>query len=160
MAGADSALRNLARRVTKPAILARTARRPACDPVPCMHRMKIVRRSGLVMLLSVAGIAAAQKEVDQEIARLEQTLKAVQAAPDDVPKEVRDLFDAHRAALERARKASSPEYRLYRLRDPFVGIETLAFLAKEKSAGGSVEQFERLWRKNAARFETKSPEAR
>ena len=122
--------------------------------------MKIVRLAGLVLLLSVAGIAAAQQEVDQEIARLEQTLKAVQAAPDDVPKEVRDLFDAHRTALERARKASSPEYRLYRLRDPFVGIETLAFLAKEKSSGDSVEEFERLWRKNATRFEAKSPDAR
>jgi hypothetical protein len=119
--------------------------------------MKLIR---MFVLLSLAASAAAQEKVEREIARLEQALKAVEAAPDDLPKDVHPLFEAQRAALERARKASSPEYRLYRLRDAFVGIETLAFLAKEKSSSASVEQFERLWRKNGARFQSKSPDAR
>jgi hypothetical protein len=122
--------------------------------------MKIIRLIALVMLVSVAAACAAENNVEQELARLEQTLKALEAAKDDLPKDVHDLFASHRVALERARKASSPEYRLYRLRDPFVGIETLAFLAKEKSSGASVEAFEKLWHRQQPRLEAKAPVAR
>ena len=123
-------------------------------PYCAVHRMKLIR---WFVILAVAASAVAQEKVDREIVRLEETLKRVEAAPDDVPKDVHDLFAAHRAALERARKATSPEYRLYRLRDPFVGIETLAFLAGHKVA--SVAEFEKLWKDNAARFAAKAPEA-
>ncbi|HYC89744.1 MAG TPA: hypothetical protein VEO54_11075 [Thermoanaerobaculia bacterium] len=119
--------------------------------------MKLLR---LAVLLCLAASAVAQERVEREIARLEQTLKSVEAAPDDLPKDVHSLFEAHRAALERARKALSPEYRLYRLRDAFVGIETLAFLAREKGSAASVDTFERLWKTHAARFEAQPPAAR
>jgi hypothetical protein len=119
-----------------------------------------MKLAGVVVLLFAAASLAAQDVVEHEIARLERTLKAVEAASGDLPKDVHPLFESHRAALERARKASSPEYRLYRLRDAFVGIDTLAFLAKEKSSGASVDAFERLWKKNAARFDAKPPAAR
>lgn len=111
-----------------------------------------------VVLLVLAASAGAQEKVDREIARLETTLKAVEAAPDALPKDVHSLFEAHRGALERAKKAASPEYRLYRLRDAFVGIETLAFMSRHKVA--SVGEFEALWKKNAARFGKASAEAR
>lgn len=113
-------------------------------------------RVALLVLLALS--AAADDRIDLEIARLDATLKSVESARDDLPRDVHPLFDAHRAALERARKATSPEYRLYRLRDAFTGIETLAFLAKHKVS--SVEEFETLWRSNAARFEANVPEAR
>ncbi|HUR80108.1 MAG TPA: hypothetical protein VM733_05050 [Thermoanaerobaculia bacterium] len=122
--------------------------------------MNIIRWGAVVMLVSVAAACTAADRVEQEIARLEQTLNGLEANKDDLPKDVHDLFASHRAALERARKASSPEYRLYRLRDAFVGIETLAFAAREKSAGASVAELEKLWRRQEARFGAKAPRAR
>ncbi|HEX6084035.1 MAG TPA: hypothetical protein VF266_05890 [Thermoanaerobaculia bacterium] len=112
----------------------------------------------MMLLLLLAASAGAQETVDREIVRLETTLKTLEAAPDALPKDVLSLFEAHRAALERAKKAPSPEYRLYRLRDAFVGVETLAFMARHKVA--SVAEFETLWKQNAARFEKSSAEAR
>ncbi|HVE70109.1 MAG TPA: hypothetical protein VNI54_01975 [Thermoanaerobaculia bacterium] len=96
---------------------------------------------------------AADSPLDREIARLEETLNAVK--PDDVPADARGLFDAHRTALERARRATPEEYRLYRLRDAFVGIETLAFLARHKDAHESLDAFTKLWEKSRARFDVR-----
>ena len=114
-----------------------------------------------VVIASFAFACGAQtSRVDEEIARLELTLKSVEASAADLPQDVQGLFEAHRGALDRAKKAASYEYKLYRLRDAFVGIETLSFLAREKSAAESVERFEQHWRKSAARFDAKPPKAR
>jgi hypothetical protein len=114
----------------------------------------------LVVSVTMACDAGQAARVDKEIARLEAALKSVEAASADLPKDVHPLFEIHRAALDRARKASAPEYRLYRLRDPFVGIETLAFLLVERSSGTTVANFEKLWRGSGGRFEAKPPDAR
>lgn len=119
--------------------------------------MTTARILGMAVLLS-AMTARPDTRITAEIARLEQTLKAVESA--ELPKDVQGLFAAYRDALDRAKRATSPEYQLYRLRDPFVGIETLAFLAKEKSAAESVERFRELWLARRARFEAKLPQAR
>lgn len=112
--------------------------------------------ASLLTLLAVASEAASPAaRIDAEIARLEKVLEATQ--PADLPKEMADLFGVHRAALERAKRATSPAYRLYRLRDPFTGIETLAFVAKHKEARNSVEDFRKLWDSQRARFEAEPP---
>jgi hypothetical protein len=124
--------------------------------------MSSPRIAAFALLASIAAACGATQSdrVELEIARLDETLKTVEAAAADLPKDVHPGFEVYRAALERAKNASSPEYRLYRLRDPFVGIETLAFLAKQKSSGTSVASFEQLWREHATRFEAKPPDAR
>lgn len=121
-------------------------------------------------LLAIAGIAAAlgcgaapspaqsDDKVAREIARLESALVELEAA--DLPQDVRGLIPAHRDALARTKRATVREYQLYRLRDPFVGIETLSFVAREKAAGQSVERFAALWGSQRSRFEAKPQDAR
>lgn len=107
-----------------------------------------------VVLLATACFASPADRVNQEIARLEKTLTSLETA--NLPDDVKDLIAAHRGALERAKKATSPEYKLYRLRDPFIGIETLSFLAEHPEARVSVETVEKLWRAEAPRFAAKA----
>src|SRR5687768_12917317 len=115
----------------------------------------------LVSVAAACGAAQTETRAAQEIERLDAALKMAEAAAADLPKDVHPLFEAHRGALDRAKKATLPEYKLYRLRDAFVGIETLSFLAKEhKAAAESVATFEKLWREHRARFEAKPPGAR
>lgn len=103
-----------------------------------------MKTASLVAALFIACAVQADERIDREIARLEETLKAAEAG--EVPKDVRDLFAAHRTTLERAKKATSPDYQLYRLRDAFVGIETLSFLAKHHKTNDTLEKVETLWR--------------
>ena len=116
-----------------------------------------VALAGLAAALSCQASAASR--IDAEIARLEQTLASVEQSG-ALPEDVKGLVGAHRTALERATQAGTPAYKLYRLRDPFTGIETLAFLAKEKDSGKSVADFERLWSASRSRFEAAAPPAR
>lgn len=107
-----------------------------------------MKTASLVAALLIACVAQADDRINREIARLEETLKSAEAG--DVPNDVRELFAAHRTALERAKKATSPDYQLYRLRDPFVGIETLAFLAKHYKTNDTLDKVETLWRSQVA----------
>lgn len=118
--------------------------------------MRTTRLLCLAAALCAAVTVAADDRVTREIARLESALAAAEKA--DLPKDVHELFAVHRDALARAKKAGSPEYQLYRLRDPFTGIETLAFLTKHKA--GSVAEFQKLWEANRVRFAAKPPQAR
>ena len=114
-----------------------------------------MRRAALVFLLLLTASKAAPDgaALQREIDRLDAALKAIPAA--DLPNEVQGAIEPNRQLLDRARKASSPEYRLYRLRDAFVGVETLAFVAREKASSESVDAFARLWSARRARFEAK-----
>ena len=94
----------------------------------------------------------------KEIDRLQATLGKAEAT--GLPEEVKPLVGEYRKALDLARKASTPDLRLYRLRDPFVGIETLAFVAENKASGASLEKFSALWRTQATRFGAKSAQPR
>lgn len=96
--------------------------------------------------------------IAKEVDRLEASLKAADAA--GLPKDVQELVEAQRQSLDVVRKASSPDYKLYRLRDPFIGIETLAFMSRQKAWGESLEKFRELWLAERARFEAKAPIAR
>ena len=107
-----------------------------------------------------AGSTPAERDarVVAEIARLESVLKALEG--DALPKDVQPLAAQQLEALGVARRAKNPEYRLYRLRDSFVGIETLSFLAKQEASGQSVEKFRELWIASRPRFEAAVPAVR
>jgi hypothetical protein len=102
--------------------------------------------------------AFADADIPKEIDRLDATLTKIAAAP--LPDEVKGLVDVHRQSIERVRKAPSPEYALYRLRDAFIGVETIAFVAREIKAAESVESVEKLWKASRARFEAAAPRSR
>ena len=89
--------------------------------------------------------------IEREIARLETSLDALNEA--DLPDAIRPMIDVQRTSLEKAKAAAGPEYRLYRLRDPFVGIQTLSFVAEQKQSAESVEAFRTLWTSRRARFD-------
>lgn len=110
-------------------------------------------RRAFVLVLGVAVAAAigasmqrGKSSVEAEIKRLERTLDEID--PADLPEDTRGLIEANRRSLERVKGAPIAEYRLYRLRDPYVGIETLDFLASHKEARVSVGAFEDLWKKH------------
>lgn len=92
--------------------------------------------------------------VTAEIGRLEATLTEI--AP-KLPKELQNT-DNVRAAIARVQHANGTEYRLYRLRDAFVSVETLAFVAANRSATESLERFDALWSKERPGFEGIAPQ--
>lgn len=98
----------------------------------------------MVALLIVSACRAASADpVPQELDRLSALLTKIEA--DGVPDMLKETFAPNRAAIERARKATSPQLRLYRLRDAYVGVETVAFVAAQKDAAGNLEKFIALW---------------
>ena len=116
--------------------------------------------SALLGILAALACHASDPDprIAKEIARLETTLQSIQ--PADLPEQARDLIGVHRTALERAKRAKTAEYQLYRLREPFTGIEILAFLAKEKQARASVDAFAKLWNREKPRFDAKTSQPR
>lgn len=102
--------------------------------------------------------ACANADVPKELDRLDAALTKIASA--SLPEELKGLVDVHRQSIERVRKAPSSEYALYRLRDAFIGVETLAFVAREIEAAQSVENVEKLWKASRARFEAAPPRPR
>jgi hypothetical protein len=117
-----------------------------------------MRIAAVASLVFACAAFAEESRVDREIARLEETLKAVK--PADLPEDMRPGLEVYAKALDRAKRATPFEYRLYRLRDPFVGIETLAFVAREKQAHDSIDAFQALWEKSRVRFEMREPKGK
>ncbi len=98
----------------------------------------------MVALLIVSACRAASADpVPQELDRLSALLTKIEA--DGVPDMLKESFAPNRAAIERVRKTTSPQLRLYRLRDAYVGVETVAFVAGQKDAAGNLDKFISLW---------------
>ena len=108
----------------------------------------ILRRLSILVLLGSLGMACAcQAEPAEtrllgEIDRLEKAL-AGRGDPQ---------ADSLREQLAAARQASAPAVRAYRLRDPFVGLETLAFVREHPAAGKDLGPLEALWKERGKRF--------
>jgi len=84
-------------------------------------------------------LLSAPSDVDvrltKEIDRLNGVLKSLDTpAPD-----IKPMIEGNRVMLDRARTAASPLVRLYRLRDAYVGIETLRYDLEHKSAESSLD---------------------
>jgi hypothetical protein len=104
--------------------------------------------AGAVAMVAPPEPEVAGNALTAEIARLERVLAESERAA--LPEDVKGGAGALREALTRAKSAQTPDYQLYRLRDAWVGIETLAFLARNAAAGESVAAFEKLWNAHRA----------
>jgi hypothetical protein len=78
--------------------------------------------------------------LDAELGRLADLLARLPRAP-----QMASTFEECRAGLERARTARAPELKLYRLRTPFVAIETLAYVAVHGAQGSDLERLTAHW---------------
>jgi hypothetical protein len=118
----------------------------AALPWPHMN----TRTFAIAAMLSVLACRPATVDpVPAELDRLSASLAKIEAG--GVPDMLKDSIQANRQAIERARKATSPELRLYRLRDAYVGVETVAFVAGHKDASTSLDRFIALWKAQPAR---------
>ena len=97
--------------------------------------------------MKVLALLLLMSDVDARIAQEVDRLAALQAKLESggVPDIVQQALEPNAEALERVRKATSPQLRLYRLRDAFVSIETVSFVAEQRDAGKSVDAFIALW---------------
>lgn len=117
-----------------------------------------MRKSGLALLLALslpasAGEASLDARLTREVERLQATLDAVD--PATLPKELADAPKTYGEALTRVRNTKSAEYKLFRLRDTFTGIEAIAFFAKHHQSGESAEAVAALSEARGADFRTK-----
>lgn len=101
-----------------------------------------------LLLSACHATAGAAGDVEARVTRELDRLAAVQTKLEagGVPEIVKQSVAPNRAALERVRKTASPQLRLYRLRDAFVGIESVAFVAEQKEATKSTDAFVMLWK--------------
>lgn len=99
----------------------------------------------LIAMMGIAGCraASAADPVPQELDRLSAVLAKIEA--DRPPAALKELLAPNHAAIERVRKTESPQLRLYRLRDAYVGVATAAFVAAQKDAATNGEKFLALW---------------
>ena len=111
--------------------------------------------AGAVAMVAAPEREAAGNVLTAEIARLEHVLAELEKAA--LPEDVKGVAGSLREPLARAKSAPAPDYQLYRLRDAYVGIETLAFLAQNAAAGESVAAFEKLWNAHQAGRTAKQP---
>lgn len=97
--------------------------------------------------MKVLALLLLMSDVDARMAQELDRLAALQAKLESgsVPDIVQQALKPNAEALERVRKATSPQLRLYRLRDAFVYIEAVAFVAEQRDAGKSVDAFIALW---------------
>lgn len=101
----------------------------------------------LVAVLLVAACRASA-DVDARVAQELDRLAAVRAKLESgsVPDIVTQTLKPNAEALERVRKATSPEVRLYRLRDAFVSVEAVAFVVEQQEAAKTADAFIALWK--------------
>ncbi len=117
-----------------------------------------MRKIGLAVLLALSVTACADEptldaRLTREVERLQATLDAID--PATLPKELADAPKTYGEALTRVRNTKSPEYKLFRLRDTFTGIELLDFFSKHHKAGESAEAVAALSKTRKADFDRK-----
>jgi hypothetical protein len=98
--------------------------------------------------------ARAETLVNAEIARVSTAITAFERA--DLHPQVKDMPKILRDQLGRVQSGRTPELRLYRLRHPYVGAETLSFITQNKKAAEDLPAFEALWSQHRASFATRA----
>lgn len=124
---------------------------------------KLVAVLAAALILGCNGAERRAAELDarltREMARVDASLKAAEKA--NLPAEMQEMPKAYSAALQRARTAKSPELRLYRLREPFVGAELLEVFVRHRGAAGKdIAPLEKLWNERRAAFDRKTEPVR
>jgi hypothetical protein len=89
-----------------------------------------------------------------ELDRLDRDLKQIESSS-TLPEALSSIPKAHRARLTAARAATSPDVRLVRMREAFIGIELLSLLQREPKAASELPALQALWTKERPRFEAK-----
>jgi len=105
----------------------------------------------LCLTLSCSAAREGEARVSQEIARLEQVQRKLEAGP--LPEMIRDSVAPAGQALTSLKTVGDPLVRLYRLRGAFVGIETLAYVQEHAAAGADVNALTALWKSRAPGFD-------
>lgn len=109
----------------------------------------------LLIAVCAATMQAADATLDSalsaEMDRIEASLEKTDEAKLD--KDFAELVQPYRERLAKSRSATSPLLRLYRLRDAFVGAETLAFIRDHRSSGNDLEGFRAFWRECSPHFD-------
>ncbi len=120
-----------------------------------------VRLLLLVCAATFAGARSAPAErnllrrIDAEITRIESLDASLK--PEQLPQEAHQELGRYRPLLAAARATKAPLLRVYQLREPFIGVERLAFVAQNKQAGTSLDRFEALWKSERRRFTRQMP---
>lgn len=119
-----------------------------------------MRRTYVLLALLLASCRTQEKAVVEletrlasETARLEAQLKAIDAK--QLPDDVAGLTKGFGDSFASVRAAKSPTARLYRLRDTFIGVETIAFFAANPKAGEDMDSLRALVDHRRAAFEAK-----
>jgi hypothetical protein len=97
---------------------------------------------------------ALEAHLQTELARLDAKLKTVEGAK-GMPEYFAGLPKTFREGLDRARAAKSPLLRLYRLREPYTGVELLAYFVEQKDAAKDLATFNAHWNAAQPRFTAK-----
>jgi hypothetical protein len=96
-----------------------------------------------VVLLALLAVACSRSEtsttssLDRELDRLDASLRTLKPS---------SLAKTHAESIAKARAAQSADLKLYRMRDAWVGVETLAFLARHADANTDIAKVEALWK--------------
>ena len=103
---------------------------------------------GSALLLASCGLnqprgADLQLVLDAELVRLERLLGKTEAAA--LPSPFAELVGQNRKTLGKVREAKDPLLKLYRLREPYVGIQSLAYMADHRDAMNDLAAFQALW---------------
>lgn len=129
-----------------------------------------IRRStripaGAMVLVWLAACAFAEgpspefdEKVQGEIARLDSAAEALAAT--DLHDQLKEGLKANRETLAKLRDVKSPLLRLYRLREPFVSIEAMAFVGAHPRVLGGEQTFDSLWDERKPQLESSSAESR
>jgi len=113
------------------------------------HRMRIAL---LALFLATPLVASSvDTRLAQEIDRLDGVLRSLDTP--ELDKDARPMLEGNRALLNRARAATSPSVRVYRLRDAAVGIETLRYIIRHKADEKSLVRVQTLAKASRASIE-------
>ncbi len=116
----------------------------------------MLRRSLVVVAFAVFAFACREIDLDTrmlyELDKLDASLKKIEASK--LPEGLAEIPKGHRARLVAARAAKTPDVRLVRMRDAYIGIELLTVLQRETRAAEDFEALRTLWTEKRARFET------
>jgi hypothetical protein len=91
--------------------------------------------------------------LSKELDRLDATLRTIDSP--SLEKDAKPIVEGNRVLLNRARAATSPFVRVYRMRDAYVGIETLRYVIDHKAAEASLARVQTL--ANASRSAIEKP---
>lgn len=116
-----------------------------------------LRRILITLIIGVAAAQAAHADVDEaltrEFARLDALLARLEAA--SITPDFKDALPIYKTAYERAKNSKATDLRIYRLRDAYVGLEAMSFLADHQDA--TLDEMVKLWNEHRPRYESPAP---